>query len=244
MTLPAYLAKGTSAAAIVNAQTAFEQNGKASVAPYTNAGAPTNGSGGTLATFAPKGSLLLDTTNGVLYQNTGTLAAPIWSAVQVTMGAGGAAFGPMGNISKQFGSPGNGADTTEDTLVTFNLPANSLQNVGQGVCIQAFGSIGATSATKTAKLYFGTSLTNSIVATTTQTGAWEIYAEVFKTAAGVQCALFEQDFAGGATVRNVAVSTTGSEVDTAAITIKATGQSSVATAGLVVCNGLIVTAMD
>ena len=46
----------------------------------TNAGAPTNGTSGTLAGIAARGSLLLDVTNAVLYQNSNTLASPTWTA--------------------------------------------------------------------------------------------------------------------------------------------------------------------
>ena len=45
---------------------------------YTNAGAPTNGTAGTLAGVAGKGSVLIDTTGATLYQNIGTLASPLW----------------------------------------------------------------------------------------------------------------------------------------------------------------------
>lgn len=47
--------------------------------PYENAGAPVNGT--TLANVAEKGALLSDTTNGVLYINTGTKASPTWTIV-------------------------------------------------------------------------------------------------------------------------------------------------------------------
>ncbi|HEY8622693.1 MAG TPA: hypothetical protein VIM74_02410 [Casimicrobiaceae bacterium] len=47
---------------------------------YTNAGAPSNGTSGTLAGVAAKGALLVDTTNAVLYMNSGTLASPTWAA--------------------------------------------------------------------------------------------------------------------------------------------------------------------
>lgn len=46
---------------------------------YPNAGAPSNGTSGTLAGYAQKGDLLADTTNGNLYQNTGTQASPTWT---------------------------------------------------------------------------------------------------------------------------------------------------------------------
>lgn len=49
--------------------------------PLQNAGAPTDGAAGTFAGTAPKGALLIDTTNGALYQNTGTQAEPTWTEI-------------------------------------------------------------------------------------------------------------------------------------------------------------------
>jgi len=46
--------------------------------PYTNAGIP---AGGFLNTVAEKGALVIDSTNGKLYTNTGTLAATVWTVV-------------------------------------------------------------------------------------------------------------------------------------------------------------------
>jgi hypothetical protein len=48
-----------------------------------NAGAPTNGTAGTgtYAGKAPKGCLLVDTTNAILYINTGTQASVTWTKV-------------------------------------------------------------------------------------------------------------------------------------------------------------------
>lgn len=51
---------------------------------YQNAGAPTNGAAGTCAGDAPKGALLVDTTNGALYINTNTTASPTWSSIPST----------------------------------------------------------------------------------------------------------------------------------------------------------------
>lgn len=48
---------------------------------FTNAGAPSNGTSGTGAGWAGKGSLCADATNGVLYINTGTKASPTWTKV-------------------------------------------------------------------------------------------------------------------------------------------------------------------
>jgi hypothetical protein len=46
--------------------------------PYTNAGVPASGF---LNAVAQKGALVIDTTNGKLYINTGTLAATVWTVV-------------------------------------------------------------------------------------------------------------------------------------------------------------------
>ncbi len=72
----------------------------------TNAGAPTSGTSGTLVGIAQPGSLLIDTTNKALYQNTNTAASPTWTAVSesgvttvlgvgTTVGAGTAALAPL-----------------------------------------------------------------------------------------------------------------------------------------------------
>jgi hypothetical protein len=50
----------------------------ARVRTYENAGAPVDGTSGTLAGVAKKGALLVDTTNANLYINTGTKASPTW----------------------------------------------------------------------------------------------------------------------------------------------------------------------
>lgn len=44
-------------------------------------GSPSNGSSGTGAGVAAPGSLVIDTTNGVTWQNVGTKAAPVWALV-------------------------------------------------------------------------------------------------------------------------------------------------------------------
>lgn len=46
---------------------------------WVTAGAPSNGTGGTLANLAKPGDLLVDTTNKVTYQNTNTSASPTWT---------------------------------------------------------------------------------------------------------------------------------------------------------------------
>lgn len=77
MTLPAYPRKGALRRAILDGS-AFQLSGNAAAVELTNAGPPTNGVTG--AGVAQPGTLLIDVTNGVIYQNTGTLALPAWVA--------------------------------------------------------------------------------------------------------------------------------------------------------------------
>ena len=52
----------------------------------TNPGTPTNGTSGTFAGQAGPGCLLIDYTNGTLYQNAGTLSNPTWSKFSGSVG--------------------------------------------------------------------------------------------------------------------------------------------------------------
>ncbi len=59
------------------ATSAGVQSDGGSYGPFTHAGAPTT----QLNNVAEKGALVIDTTNGKLLINTGTLAANTWTAV-------------------------------------------------------------------------------------------------------------------------------------------------------------------
>lgn len=78
MALAAYKRKGAIRRALLDA-TAFLLNGLSATVILTKAGAPTNGTNGTGAGTALPGQLLQDTTGGVVYQNTGTQASPVWT---------------------------------------------------------------------------------------------------------------------------------------------------------------------
>ncbi len=49
--------------------------------PFVNAGVPVDGAAGTQFGVAAKGSILIDSTNGKMYVNGGTLASPVWKLV-------------------------------------------------------------------------------------------------------------------------------------------------------------------
>lgn len=63
--------------AIIETGRVIEQSGTG--APLRNAGAPTNAV--TFAGIAAVGAILIDTTNGKEYINTGTQASPTWTVV-------------------------------------------------------------------------------------------------------------------------------------------------------------------
>ena len=163
------------------------------------------------------------------------------SALQ-RMGKAAAAMAGGGNIfvGANAAGIGNGADTTEDVLFTVSMPANCLDIVGRQFLVEAYGSIGALSATKNARVYFGSTVLVNFAATTTQTGVWSVMALVTKTGPSAQTVLVLTDTTiSGSLVRSAAV-LSPTEPDNAPIVIKATGQSSVATAGTVLANVLTV----
>jgi hypothetical protein len=64
--------------AVIEAPLGTQNNGNGLNCPLQNAGVP---GGTTFQNVAAKGALLVDTTNGKLYINTGTQAAPTWTVV-------------------------------------------------------------------------------------------------------------------------------------------------------------------
>lgn len=149
------------------------------------------------------------------------------------------------NFQSSVAGTGNAADTTADTLYQAIIPARLFDIPGRALWLQACGTVGALSATKTvAFVWGGGSLNQSIVQyTTTNTGTWQFNVLIWKVANNVQGALFQADASGTvatllglAAGRSLLQNMAGSETDTNAITMKITGQSSVATANTVVCN--------
>ncbi len=92
--------------------------------PFENAGAPSDGGGGTLAGIAEKGALLIDTTNANLYQNSNTKASPTWT--QFAEGAGGGpAIGLIGEMAADGTSTANAIG-----VVTKYAPVDHVHKLG------------------------------------------------------------------------------------------------------------------
>jgi hypothetical protein len=163
------------------------------------------------------------------------------SAALQRVGKGGTLAASGGNVLmfSSVAGVGNGSDTTEDVLFSASIPANTLDINGRQILLEAFGSLSATNAVKTIRMYFGSSIiyTAAIVTPAAVTaGDWQAQLAITRTAHNVQIAVGSADFSGAAVVRNVQKFLGGNEVDTAAIVVKITGQSSVATANSAVCN--------
>src|SRR5437762_961081 len=83
-----YVPKGSVSKALVRIYSSLFYKNAPAVPVYTRAGAPTNGTSGTLAGTADPGALLVDTTNKTLYINSNTLASPTWTIFTTASGAG------------------------------------------------------------------------------------------------------------------------------------------------------------
>lgn len=133
-------------------------------------------------------------------------------------------------------STGNGADTTEDVLMTYSLPANTLGTTARGLKITAWGNTAANADNKTIKLYFGSEVIASPTAATNNKG-WYMYMEVYHTGANAQVAF------GYGQVDTTAVTpliTTGAETESSAIVIKVTGTAGTGNANDIVAKAMIV----
>ena len=145
-------------------------------------------------------------------------------------------FNPEGVLYVNTTSTGNGAYTTEDTLITYTLPAKILSAAPKGVRITAWGNTAANADNKTMKLYFGSEVLATPTAATNNQGWW-LEVDVFKTGPSTQ-AVFGLGQVG--TTGVAPLITTGAETDTAGIVIKLTGQAGTGNANDIVAKALIV----
>ena len=82
-----------------------------------------------------------------------------------------------GNLNRQIGNPlaGNNADTTDDVLASYTLPASSFDVAGRGLCIAAQGTTGATTNDKRVKLWCNATISVGVVTggnVIADTGPW------------------------------------------------------------------------
>ena len=132
-------------------------------------------------------------------------------------------------------SSGSPADTNENVLWTWNLPANTLSANGRVLRIRAFGTYNTNGNTKTPRLYFGTTVVSTF-ATVQNGGGWQAEATVIRTAAGAQLAHGVYNGNGYLT----SLGSTPAADTTGAITIKVSGQSGTGTLNDIVFKGAVI----
>jgi hypothetical protein len=146
------------------------------------------------------------------------------------------------------GTPvGSGADTTEDNLMTYSLPAGAASDSVVGtVRVTAWGDGVSTADTTTVKGYFGATVVLTKVLVASQTNTWWAQFHVISTGASAQVAsgyLINKDGGGGTTFSQG--NTSPAETVAGAITIKFTGQRTVSSvANSVRQLGMIVEALS
>lgn len=130
--------------------------------------------------------------------------------------------------------------TGEDDLITYSLPSYSLYKTNSAVKIKAWGTTANNANAKTLKAYFGTQLILTYSLTTSQAGLWEVNAIVGKTGSNTQEYHSKLEEAPNDQVHQE--NGTGAVSDTAAITIKCTGEAT--SSNDIVQEGMLVEIMN
>ena len=134
---------------------------------------------------------------------------------------------PVGAITVNVTEAGNIANTNEQDLWTYSLPAATLNANGRGVRITVWGTLAANANDKVAKLYMGGYLlSSSVTAMTVNNGLFRAQAEVIRTGAATEVgnASFYYGVLNGAQTYRANAFALALDT-TAAIIIKVTGQS-------------------
>lgn len=213
-----------------------------------------SGGGNKTIAFAPAGAADMTYSSGTgimgtgfgISVNTGNLICRNNSFTQFSVGPSGNSYlnvdsagfasGIMGTVNQVMnlnGSlttnvtvVGSGADTTEDDLMTYSLPASTLGSNGRGVRVTAWGDGVSTADVTTVRGYFGATAVLTKVLTASQANTWKAVFEVMRTGAATQIATGVLHNGGTAT-SFVQANSSPAETLSGAVTIKFTGQRAV-----------------
>jgi hypothetical protein len=170
--------------------------------------------------------------------STGTSRAVLVSAagnMMVSAGASGAGQFPV-LLTSNTTTYTALANTNEQDMWTYSLPAATLATDGQAVRITSFGTKAANANNVTIKSYFGATQVAAL-SFTTSGASWRTEAIVLRTGAATQ--LGGGDVEVGLGSVNVTVATPAATLS-GAVTIKVTGQSATGTAADYVFRGATV----
>lgn len=147
---------------------------------------------------------------------------------------------PQGILSVNFTSVGT-VDTSEDTLMSFAVPANTLGANGNAVRVSAWGTASTDANTKRMRLYFGNTVvadTGSLALATTAPSPWKFDSMVVRASSAAESAI--TTISGSSLILAQSVSASPAEATTITITIKVTGLSSVGGSGAITQNGMVI----
>lgn len=144
-------------------------------------------------------------------------------------------YQPAGALSVNVTAQASTATTSTQTMMSYSLPANSLNSNGRGVLVRAWGITGGSTGNKVIALNIGG---KALQSSTTQSGStWQFTALYFRTGASAQDALMNGQFH---TTALAPTNGTDTSTDTGAITIAVTASQGSASATDVTQQGLIV----
>lgn len=112
----------------------------------------------------------------------------------------------------------------EDDLATYVLPASAMTTVGDTLIVSAWGTTANNANVKTLKMYFGTDLVLTTILTPSQVSPWVVDANIVRTGVGAGRVVARLTQGGAVTIVD-AESTSYAQTETAAITVKLTGEA-------------------
>lgn len=164
----------------------------------------------------------------------------IWPGLQ-TYQAGVSGFHPIGLMYSTVATAATAAGTAEQTLATFPLPANALDQAGRRLRVRAAFHCATNGNNKTMKLYFGASVISTGVLTTSNKNGY-LTLDVVKSGASTQI-VWGTGLVDVTPITSY-VNASGTDTDTAAVTIKFTGQDGTDSAGDIVLDDFAVEYMN
>jgi hypothetical protein len=150
-------------------------------------------------------------------------------------------FQPMGVLNTISATAATAAGTAEQTLATYSLPANALDQAGRKLRIRTAWHAATNSNNKTVKLYFGASSISTGTLTTSNKNGW---LELIVTKSGSSTQIVWGTGLVDTTAITPYLNASGSDTDTAAIVIKATGQDGTDSAGDITLHDFFVEYMN